>query len=1727
MPLLCIGAADGTRCRFAPGARKKQVHGKGQRCIFCDPCKLSDALLHNKTRKPAMFAFKRLGPRYQAIVIERAPEDVKRALGAVSARQRLCEGRAGQLCVFSSTGERVPVRGTHDRCMYCGPVENLVKLLETRRGSLLIQKSLREMPPASRELALEDRVPAAYQALLSPEPVCAGTSASAKKRRLEGDRTHELTNENGMEAWAPVLRGRGVSWSLTPTEGRAYRKRKLEDAARARRTFGRRTSRRVERGQEIGNECPLLTANHYSLARKFQLWAKYNSWQVCEQCGVKQVRSLDHQGLKRILPPVIPREKAKRHCVNCRAVRRFNIPAVSDQPSALQGLDAAAMSALAVIEVDTGPETRALGGYRVHGGMMRFRWKATSVRSRVEDLSEKRMRRRARDALTYLLSAESTQRSQWRHFYDEHLAFLQKHGPYAEERHRMRWCRFIEAEGLECAIWPTIFYDKTLCFTVERLTNPGRKDVGRQSWEAFASGQPDVFDEMDAAEGGDTIDGQAVGMGRNSIKRLFMQIAMAPDLSFGAFYDVLHFAYDLHLWTLIGAKRNLQCGTTLRQMLAGESFSPLFWRRSHLALLDIVRQRGCPPLFLTIAPYEWSMPYHVSVLDEMEKMGRGRQRHPLHETLHMTHVMTQAVIGLLCGSTVEFHGAQRSNELQIIPAFGEDEQPVDVYPVMRVEFQDGTRKDPSQDYHGSGRPHVHAVVFGTNPKDWKLHEWARADVPGSREGMLRELVLGAQINKMNRFGVRETEWPVHEGESRFNEKTGTYELHHSHAHKQKGIRAYVSVLMEALSGCHQDLQYSADHNIMALYIAKYIPKFSDSFTEEFLKDDAGLSGDATAAGILCRYHPMEPEMVLQLFAQQMPQWKISSDGGGAGDFFVPWPEQEDMPKYVVAALEAYKACEWRGEGMSLLEYLRKTDSKYSGVIVQWVRRKHSQMVAQEGYELYKRTCKRPRSFTHWRQEMTKKKKQDKDHADMGWREYFREVEGLPVTVPDIEAFAREYQCKGEKAVCCAMRSRLSDEFYGQWMVLHVPFRDIRELVPAGIDAVPKAYRNMAIAMCSKHPIAQEMWDGLNPERLETEMMLEGHRKRYRTSVANYVSAHRRLVKNYVAGRLRMVDEVGGHIKDGLIRPKRVNVAREIRLPIKREFAEMIPHAKDVEGRVDMGTAATVFAGDVLLLGGARSKVLRVHRYSNFEAMLSDLGFKRAVPQAQTLEAAVAVYHGFRNYEAKAAERGVVAYELGYDADGHESTAAVRLQPMQRRAVDLAIEQIDNAISYSQRELVEGDRDAMEEDAWNCNKIQVIDGPPGTGKSFVQGLLIKETLRKGGSVLYVFLTANHASRARETYGTAVDIDTFHAALGDGSDPCVGDLLSSYALVLVDECYLLDKNLFLHLHSLYMKANKIPCLVLAGDKHQMGCPGGFPCFMTNQWKRCTVTTRLVYDSEYTQRTSDRKFIELLNKLRLRIPRQRGGKYSVAQIVRFHKAWKGNEPTVGSVRDLYKRLQKTGKTTTVLAVSRVAVHKFNELAVAAFFTDEDYLGCVDGDVESNPDNYNTCTKEMLPHGRLRPTKLRLYRGMRVTITRNVNKRIGYNNGAQCTVEEYDPVSGGVLLLSNSGGRIMSYRWTDKDLGDCCYHPIRSGYCSTIIKYQGAELDHVTVWLDTPGVGAAAYTALSRVKRACDYLIGGKVGPEHFVPACVSWMRRLGLRAFGKGTAGSVLKGGRRVPR
>ena len=116
----------------------------------------------------------------------------------------------------------------------------------------------------------------------------------------------------------------------------------------------------------------------------------------------------------------------------------------------------------------------------------------------------------------------------------------------------------------------------------------------------------------------------------------------------------------------------------------------------------------------------------------------------------------------------------------------------------------------------------------------------------------------------------------------------------------------------------------------------------------------------------------------------------------------------------------------------------------------------------------------------------------------------------------------------------------------------------------------------------------------------------------------------------------------------------------------------------------------------------------------------------------------------------------------------------------------------------------------------------------------------------------------------------------------------------------------------------------------------------------------------------------------------------------------------------------------------------------------------------------------------------------------TRNVNKPLDFVNGMEATVQSLDPASGCLRVTTATGKDLALFPLTeDMEDGGCvtCY-PARPGYASTIHKLQGAELAHVTIWLDVKHFKAGGYVALSR-QRDTDYLLCGLLEPERFTPA------------------------------
>ena len=1133
-------------------------------------------------------------------------------------------------------------------------------------------------------------------------------------------------------------------------------------------------------------------------------------------------------------------------------------------------------------------------GYRAHTTMMRFRWSAGTVTEQIKELSDKADRRRAKAAYKYLRGSEG---SSYRLFDDEHREFLQQH-PDADETLRRRRLQFIEREGLECAIWPCLFWRTDLTFSHERASDPRRQRTetleeamfpGRNAQEPGAASDED---EEEAKEEGDDLV-------RHSVKRLFACLSLGLLLGFTEHFEILQYVYDLHLWTDLGSKRNLGYSVPMRLMMAGASWSPVYWRRVQLGLVDLVRQVGFPQFFWTLSPSEWTMPYHIFVRDRMEKLLKERLHLPVEETLHIAHVLTQTAKGFLMGATSGKVESWKDNVFHV-----QDPRSLGrrLHAFMRLEFQDGTRKLPSQDYHGSGRAHLHMIVFGAEEliRNLPIDATVSASLPNPEEDVdMHGYALGSQVDHKGDSG-RE----IWEAPTCFDEEGRFWRLAHSEEDHDRGLRAYVKDVLDALK-CHQDFLIGDDKaGMLRRYITKYLSKFSDSASQDWLNDDADATSIATT--VLMRYHPLEPEMTLQLFGQKFRQWHMTTVSGGKRDFVVPVPDVEVPPKEVLL----YEAATWARGKISLLDFLRKTTGE--GHICNWL-----------------------------------KKLQKSTQPD--------------TPLPE---FAAAYEMQGEKVVAAEMNSRFSDKFYGQWLVLHCPFNSLAEFVDEGrLAAVPSEHRYMAMAVLRGY--------GRDLKDVEEELRVEGHSRAASEGILNMIRSTSTLVSDYLSGRLR------------------VERARR-------------PAARD----------------------------------------------------------------------------GILA------APKEEPPTAVRYNRQQERFKSL----LDRAVSRAMTCRVtmdESKADDLRQEAHLEAKVLVCMGKPGSGKTTVCHRKIEEILPEGGRVLFALPTAQLASRMRERYGRTIDVDTCHAAFGLHED-VVGShmpLLAHYDLVVVDEVSQLEGRHTDRIIQLWEMSDRVPALVFCGDKWQMSGLGEVRPWHTAKWKLATFRT----DFHQSFRCQDPAFEKLLNKLRTAKPTA-----VTLKLLQRKKAWSPpGPPTVRGVQ----RLLHMHPNTTILTCTRFGAQMVNDCALEALFPRQPTLAELPGDMEANPANYSG--GKLKPDPELRPLTVPVFKGMQVYLTKNVRKDLDYVNGMRATVLSYTAASKAVRVRTATGHVFDVWRWTDVEHGNLTYYPMRPGYASTVLKFQGAELDHVTVYLDAKNVPGAAYTALSRVRRMSDFLLGGNLEALHFTPA------------------------------
>ena len=114
--------------------------------------------------------------------------------------------------------------------------------------------------------------------------------------------------------------------------------------------------------------------------------------------------------------------------------------------------------------------------------------------------------------------------------------------------------------------------------------------------------------------------------------------------------------------------------------------------------------------------------------------------------------------------------------------------------------------------------------------------------------------------------------------------------------------------------------------------------------------------------------------------------------------------------------------------------------------------------------------------------------------------------------------ARPYNVVDFVFAASDMLSWRNDKRCGQWLVLHVPFRNAHDLMDANVlERVPKQHLYLGGALYCRHSVAQRFWH--NMDLVHEEMRQEGHSRKYIVDIMEQLVADISLVGKYMSGEL--------------------------------------------------------------------------------------------------------------------------------------------------------------------------------------------------------------------------------------------------------------------------------------------------------------------------------------------------------------------------------------------------------------------------------------------------------------------------------------------------------------------------------------------------------------------------------------------------------------------------------
>ncbi|CAE8643932.1 unnamed protein product, partial [Polarella glacialis] len=414
-------------------------------------------------------------------------------------------------------------------------------------------------------------------------------------------------------------------------------------------------------------------------------------------------------------------------------------------------------------------------------------------------------------------------------------------------------------------------------------------------------------------------------------------------------------------------------------------------------------------------------------------------------------------------------------------------------------------------------------------------------------------------------------------------------------------------------------------------------------------------------------------------------------------------------------------------------------------------------------------------------------------------------------------------------------------------------------------------------------------------------------------------------------------------------------------------------------------------------------------------------------------------------------------------------------------------------SDQQAKVLEAVRKGVAVDDANVNvhsRTLLVTGKPGAGKTEAVCGAAMEAASKGERVLIACPLGALVDvyRQRLPPNENIVIETAHAShrITRRADQqyIPPGRLRTFDLIIYDEVSQLEQSVWEQVRTAIVELNPHPFICFVGDFQQLQPARGEP-ELKNTLEAMAQAGRLRHielEQHAFARRNDQTLLDFLDEIRVHQP-SKGfvkGFFGLRRLA-VDKNCRKDADIAQAVLDSKRLEETTGKKFTFLTVTNKGARKINHTRCLMDFADTEQVVHWELYVQPSDPEYGG--------------QVVAIPGMRIRLTRNVDKERGFVNGAVAEIE-YVLRKNVFVAKTPTGVRILAHPASYDNSGS--FMPYTYGYAMTIRRSQGSTMEMVGLWFDHcfPADRGYAYVGSSRVRKAEDLYLVGKVKRSDWLP-------------------------------